>query len=930
MISFLDQVADHLVQTHSSTQLSGMALVVPSRRAAYFLKQALANRAKGPVLSPAILAMDDFMQQTSRMDRADTIELLFDLFEVFQTIHSEIVLEKFMGWGPILLKDFDLIDQYGVEDPERLFAYVSEAKALERWGLKPGEAATQAQQNYFSLYEQIRQSYHAFSAKLQAKGRVYRGLAYRKATENVVLQPQESTPYHFHYFIGLNALSKTEEQLIQTLLKEKLADCLWDADALYVKGGHRAGLFLRRHQKNLMAGKPWKWMGQALTQEPKQVNFIPVNAAIWQPQIAAQRYESAGMDGVKNGVGWILNDESLLPAVLQSLPQGAESVNITMGLSLRQSASYAFLSSILTLQLHARTVHTSTGVKRIPTFTPSLCRDVYQNPLYAQYRRMQNIPEELALRYLDNSPKIDPTEWLTLVGEDPLGQLVFSRWPNSIQSLTWVNDVLHTLRGAFVGDQQVMEVEFLFTLLTVCQRLQRAIPTHQPVSLGLIRQLLVEVVRQERVPFAGEPVAELQIMSMLETRCLDFQRVAIFHTNEGFLPSAKKVDSLIPIDLAREYGLPIYSDQDSVMAYHFFRLLQRAEVVDIYYIQPSGKGLGGGKEPSRFLRQLDQWDLPHWTKKTLVIQQPIDLVSTHVLDDIHKTADLIGQWKNWLSTKGLTPTSLDVWLRCQRKFVFQYLWNWKEIREDDETMGADVFGQLIHRVLELFYAQFPIQNAETAGQFKKMLPEVMDRLLLEYPYSQFDFGGGYHALIRKIAESQVDVYLNHLVRENTEHVVESMEFTLKYTLELAGQVDVRLSARVDQREQVGDKAYLIDFKTGAVDTREFGKDLFASIAIPKSAKVRQLWLYQYLLLKMEGNADVFAKIVSLRDINTAVELQPISRWGSVASFIDSSEQFLNGVIHEMLNADYQVQPTNDVEQCKFCGFKLGCGKSKAT
>lgn len=926
MKSFLDQVADHLVLSHTPTQLSGMALVVPSRRAAYFLQQALANRAEGPFLAPAILAMDDFMQQTSHTERADGIELLFDLFEVFKSIHPDVMLEKFMGWGPILLKDFDLIDQYAVEDPERLFAYVSEAKALERWGLGPGETASQVQKNYFTLYDQIRQSYHAFAHKLQQKGRVYRGLAYRLASERVSKQPSNATPYHFHYFIGLNALSKTEEVLIKALVKENRADCLWDADVSYVHGGHRAGVFLRRYQKSGLFGKTWKWLGNSLAEQPKNVHFIPVNAAIWQPQLAAQRYTSAKMDGVKNGVGWILNDESLLPAVLQALPSEAASVNITMGLSLRQSAAYSFLNSILTLQLHAKTVQTEKGMRKIPMFTPNLCRDVYQNPLYAQYRRAKNISEEGPLSYLEQSPKINNAIWQQQLAADPLGQLVFSRWPNSTESLVRIMELLHELRGALVVEQNVMEIEFLFTLLTVCQRLGRSIPEGQPVTLALLRQLLTEVVRQERVPFAGEPVAELQIMSMLETRCLDFDKVSIFHTNEGFLPSAKKVDSLIPIDLAREYGLPIYSDQDSVMAYHFFRLLQRSKDVDIYYIMPSGKGLGGGKEPSRFIRQLEQWDLPQWNKIHMATQKPADQEGVQEMTELKKTDALLVLWKAWLGKTGLTPTSLDVWMRCQRKFVFKYLWKWREVRDEVETIGADVYGQLIHKLLEVFFEQHPLQNAQTAAKFRESVGGEIDRLVQEYPYSLYDFSVGYHALIKKIAINQVEEYLDFLIQENKEHQVENMEFTLAHEWPYSSDLTIPLSARVDQRERVDDTLSLIDFKTGSVEAKEVKADVFAAIEDPKFGKLRQLWMYQYLLAKKESNTSAFAKIISLRNPKYVATLPPVERGGPVNEYFSASELFLTNQVDRMLNPDEVVAPASELKECLQCGYRLGCGR----
>ncbi len=926
MKAYLDEVSDYLLSQHTQSELSDMVLVFPSRRSAYFLQRSLSGKVKEVMRSPKILAMDDFMQELSMTDRADGIELLFDLFSTFQTLHSAISLEKFMGWGPVLLKDFDLIDQYAIENPQAFFDYLTEAKALERWGVLPGEPASKVQSNYFSLYQQIAEVFPLFREKLRMKQRVYRGLAYRLAQERVVAQPQTSSPYTFHYFIGLNALSKTEEQVIKKLMDVKLADTLWDSDVAYEQGTNRAGLFLRKHKKNSLKGNSGIGTNDFLNQLPRTIHFIPVTASIWQAQMAAQRYCPQVTSGVKNATGWILNDESLLPALMEALPSEVESVNITMGLSLRQSLVYSFMMAVLELQLHHRSV--SQGDRRlyIPSFTIPLLQKVYQHPMYALFRENQSLSVDAYTLYLDQNPFVKEEEFLALFENDSLGKLVFSRWPQGYRALSRMKEVLHVLRLALVGEAHVMENEFLFTLLMVCQRLEKSIPAQLSVSLGLIRQLFQDIVRQERVPFSGEPVAELQIMSMLETRCLDFEKVVLFHANEGFLPAPKKTDSLIPFDLAREFGLPIYSDQDSVMAYHFFRLLQRAKEVDIYYVIPSGKGLGGGKEPSRFLRQLQQMNLEHTKIQHWTLQKPTDAWEEGALEPWQKTEELRQSLVQWLHTTGFSPTTLDTWLRCERKFLMKHVWRWKELEEETETMGADLYGQLIHKILEIYFLQFPVQQAENAKLFKAQLPEILEAQVNEKPFSQFDFQTGYHALIKKIAIDQLSHYLDSLIADSRVHHVMGMEFTLQQEIHLSFDFPIKLKARVDQQEQVDGKIKLIDFKTGHVKGGDLSKNMFQKLAEPKEGKLRQLWLYQYLMWKQNRVSDAEASLISLRDVKIHASLPSIEKVGNVQEFQENSEKWLQELVRSMLDPSTPIQSAAVPEDCSFCGFRLTCGK----
>ena len=78
----------------------------------------------------------------------------------------------------------------------------------------------------------------------------------------------------------------------------------------------------------------------------------------------------------------------------------------------------------------------------------------------------------------------------------------------------------------------------------------------------------------------------LQVMGLLETRTLDFKNVIMLSVNEGVLPAGISFNSLIPFDFkfAGE-SLENYLYKDQVYAYHFFRLLQRAENVVLVYDQ---------------------------------------------------------------------------------------------------------------------------------------------------------------------------------------------------------------------------------------------------------------------------------------------------------------------------------------------------------
>src|SRR5690606_14112789 len=102
-------------------------------------------------------------------------------------------------------------------------------------------------------------------------------------------------------------------------------------------------------------------------------------------------------------------------------------------------------------------------------------------------------------------------------------------------------------------------------------------------SLKSFLRLFRQLVQTHKIPFTGEPLKGLQVMGVLETRNLDFKNVFVLSLNEGSFPSFGNKSSYIPFSIRRAYGLPTAEHQDAMYAYLFYRVLQRAENVHLFY-----------------------------------------------------------------------------------------------------------------------------------------------------------------------------------------------------------------------------------------------------------------------------------------------------------------------------------------------------------
>ena len=145
--------------------------------------------------------------------------------------------------------------------------------------------------------------------------------------------------------------------------------------------------------------------------------------------------------------------------------------------------------------------------------------------------------------------------------------------------------------------------EFIYRVMLSLNRLETIVsPGDITFSTETYMRILDKLLRIQSVPFSGEPLSGIQIMGILETRALDFKNLIILSVNEGVLPAASTGSSFIPYSLREAFGLPSINHQESIYAYHFYRLLQRAENVTFLY-NSNSEGLRSG-EMSRFLVQM--------------------------------------------------------------------------------------------------------------------------------------------------------------------------------------------------------------------------------------------------------------------------------------------------------------------------------------
>ena len=167
--TFLDKIAQVIGRDYLDN-LADVTIVLPNKRAKIFLVEAIKKQIKTNVFSPKIISVEDFVQEISGIRSIDSIELLFEFYEVYLSITektSQQSFELFANWAKTLLQDFNEIDRY-LLDPLHVLSYLKDIEDIKKWGIEV-ENKTTLLENYIDFWKLLPQYYQALYSNLLNK-----------------------------------------------------------------------------------------------------------------------------------------------------------------------------------------------------------------------------------------------------------------------------------------------------------------------------------------------------------------------------------------------------------------------------------------------------------------------------------------------------------------------------------------------------------------------------------------------------------------------------------------------------------------------------------------------------------------------------------------------------------------------------------------
>lgn len=959
MKPFLYQVAS-LFYEKWGAEVSRLAFVFPNRRTGLFFQKYLSEVADIPLFSPTILTINDLFIQLSGKQSADRISMLFTLYDIYiRQSGSTETFDEFLYWGEMLLNDFDDIDKY-MANARMLFSNVTDLREIENdfdflsdeqiaairsfWSSFYPRGDTPNQQQFLAVWQVLYDLYEEFRATLAAEGKGYEGMIFREVVESMERGESPDLPYEQIVFVGLNALSVSEERFLAQLQKRKIADFYWDYVSDKVTDpDNKASYFVSRNLKSFPSS-------MKLPPEEKvktEIEVIGIPSGIGQAKHVytllsdwCKEAEMSSEEALRTAV--ILPDEHLLIPVLNAIPEQIRRINVTMGYPLAGTPVASLIEYILALQKNVR------YIDRNPLF---YFRDVL--PVLNHRYILSTSPEIISslVKEITENNKIYISH--TELGKTPLLEILFTPVTGVeafsdylIKVLEELNKVMSALSDEEEEDAPQrtndLEQEFIFHYFTTVNRMKEVMKDARiEMKIDTFFRLLKRVTDTITIPFHGEPLSGLQIMGVLETRALDFDRLIILSMNEGIFPQRKAANSFIPYNLRRGFGLPTYEHQDSVWAYHFYRLIERASHVSLLYDTRSN-GLQTG-EVSRFVHQLHyHYEVPMRDKLVVynVSSSKTPPLAVPKREDIMRRLDAYRKG----GSKAISASAINTYLDCPLKFYFSVVEGIREEEEVSETIESDVFGSILHKVMEELYK--PFQGKMVTVDLLKAIRK--DTALLTGAIARAFASEFFKTEVVRSLTGQ-NYLIGEMIRKYVEKILErdgkltpfvyiESERKINGLISLSDYSEIRLKGFIDRVDEVRNAIRIIDYKSGSGTTTFSSiESLFNKEEKDRAKAVMQVFMYCWMYAHLTENKGktIQPGIYYVRSLFSdpfdpsvyhRIERGKSEKVEDFSGYAQAFEEGLRGCLDEIFNPEIPFTQTPTGKACSYCPFKGICGK----
>ena len=832
-MKFLSKIISELLS--ETSDLSQTVVVLPGKRPVVFLKQILKEQ-KYEGFLPEFFTVDELIKKISGKQHIQGISLWLFGYDVYKKIYPEETLENFLKWFPTLLKDWDDMLKFSKED-KAVLEYMLDDERIKNWGETLGDGDNARKRN-LNFWKKMNVFLPKLKENLQTKGWATDGMIHEMVREKIS-DFAEETETKF-VFCGFNALTPLEEKLIRELLQKGKAECFFQADEYYIKDlKQEAGKFLRKHMhwKEFNENRKFQWIENSFCEE-KNIKVYEVAGNVAQTKILPEILQEIPKENYSKTAVVLLDENLLLPSL--DAVSFVDNLNITMGFPIKNLGFSGAVKKLFYLQKQLEKNDKSYYYLDVFSVLEEFPDNEEDRKIIDQF--MAKIEDE-------NIVYISKKMMQEHLGELSYFQLFEKR--TAAELLEDLSNFCYQLKFREIDDILYENVSLFETTFKILKNHMKDYDFE--ISIDALEVLMNQLVNSENLDFQGEPLEGLQFMGLLETRLLDFENIILLSVNEGKLPLGNTQNTYLPFDVRRNFGLNTFLENDSIYAYHFYRLLQNAKNIYLLY-NALGSGVNTG-EKSRFITQMEM-ESPHKMEHIVIentsepiLQEPI------IIEKTEKVLEKLNEWKD-----GISASHLISYLYNPIDFYLNNILKARETEEIEEELSQRNYGNLVHYALEGLYGEIKgkILKESDIEDLKPKINEAIDSAISELKHQPELYERGMNYIHKSMAAKVIEHILDYdlgLIKAGNSLEIISLENSInaEFLMDENGE-KINFIGYIDRIDRLNGVLRVIDFKTAkaknlSVKPKEEKLEDFMSSADSKQAL--QLSIYAYMVLHNE-------------------------------------------------------------------------------
>ncbi|SDR14389.1 PD-(D/E)XK nuclease superfamily protein [Chryseobacterium soldanellicola] len=832
-MKFLNKIIHELLA--QNPDLSEFNIVLPGKRPIVFIKQILEENKYSGFL-PNFFTIEELIDRIADKQAIQGISLWLFAFDVYKSLNliPNDDFAEFLKWFPTLQKDWDDMLKFSDGD-QAVLQYMFDEERIKDWAQNLGDDEDVPRKKFLNFWRNMNIFLPVLKEKLNERNWATSGMIHetaKKKIENFAKNTSEK-----FVFCGFNAFTPVEEKLVRSLLQWDKGQCFFQADHYYFDDERQeAGKFLRNHKtwKEFNDSRVFQWIEDDFNQ-PKNIKVYEVSGNVTQTKILPEIFKEIDNKTYSN-TAVVLLDENLLPASLDVM-YGVQNLNITMGFPLKNLSFSNAVKQLFYLQKQLEKNKSSYYYKDIFPILEELPKSIEDEEVISQFKSKI---EERNIVYISRKLLVEMLSGLSYFN-------LLQKAGSTNEYLDILIDFCKHVKWLEIDDIQYENVSHFENAFRIIKN--QILPYNFEIKMETLEILINQHINSESIDFQGEPLRGLQIMGLLETRLLNFENVIMLSVNEGKLPLGNSQNTYIPFDIRRFFDLHTFLENDSIYAYHFYRLIQDAKNVHLLFNALSS-GVNTG-EKSRFITQIEMESSHHIEHLIIenssepILSQPIEFTKTDIV------LERLEKWKEKVSASHLTS-----YLYNPIDFYLSKILNTSETDEIEEELSVKNYGNLVHYSLQEIYEVLKgkVLKENDLKESIKAIDKYIEIAIEKLKHQPEFYEKGMNFIHKAIAKKVIESILNHdldLVKKGNKLEIIAIERRFENVDFYLDENDkITFFGFIDRIDRLNGTVRIIDYKTAkiknlTVKIDEENVDSYFHNGERKQAL--QLCIYQYVV-----------------------------------------------------------------------------------